>query len=222
MSGPGDTTVEKAIEEALAAAEERGWVQLGPRAGEKVVDLVRELLKWNRVYNLTAITAPKEVAELHVLDSLAVAPLVAEGESALDVGTGAGFPGLPVAIVRPVTRWTLIDRTEKKVAFVKAVAARLGLDNVRAVHLRLEGDPEGEGLGRFDVVVSRAFAAPEVWLPFAAHYVRPGGRVVAMLGAQDGDLGVLAAELGVAPETLRVIRYELPSGARRGLLVWTR
>lgn len=217
-----DLTVEKAIDAAVAGAVECGWADPGPDQRDRLVDLVEQLLKWNRTFNLTAITAPREVAELHILDSLAVAPLLRGGEEVLDVGTGAGFPGLPVAIVRPDSSWTLVDRTEKKVAFLKTVAARLRIANVRPLHLRLEGEPEREGLGPFDVAVSRAFTAPEKWLPFAAPYVRSGGRVIAMLGGQPVDEEALASELGVARKSLEQISYRLPSGARRGLLVWTK
>lgn len=221
MSKLEDPTVENAIREALDTARARSWVDLGGPEAERLVDLVRTLLKWNRTFNLTSITEPRKVAELHVLDSLALAPHLETGSEVLDVGSGAGFPGLPMAIARADTRWTLVDRTEKKVAFMKNAIARLGIENARALHLRLGGDPRREGLERFDTVVSRAFTAPEKWLPFASAYARPGGRVIAMLGNQIPDLDRLAEELGLERGSFEELAYRLPSGASRGLLIWT-
>lgn len=220
MSELKDSTVEKTIREAVEAARRFDWADLNDREVGALAELVQSLLKWNRTFNLTSITEPSKVAELHILDSLAVAPHLPERARVLDVGAGAGFPGLVVAIARPDTEWTLVDRTEKKVAFMRTVIARQPLTNATAAHIRLEGAPEKEGLELYDVVVSRAFAAPERWLPFAAPYTRPGGFVIAMLGGQPVDEKSLAAELQLDPDSISQISYRLPSGAQRGLLFW--
>lgn len=173
------------------------------------------LLRWNRSINLTAITDPAEVLEKHVLDSLALAPFVPRG-TLLDAGTGAGFPGLPLKIVRPDLEVLLVDSVQKKVAFLKSVLAELRLPGVQARALRLGGKPAEEGLPRFQAAVARAFAAPEPWLELAAPYVLPGGYVVCMLGPRD-EAPASAAELTLARE----VEYRLPfSGAQRRLLLY--
>jgi 16S rRNA (guanine527-N7)-methyltransferase len=126
------------------------------------------------------------------------------------VGSGAGLPGIPLAIALPALDVTCCDAVAKKVAFVKAVAAELDL-RVTAVAVLAGGEPEREGLPRAEVVVSRAFAEPASWLPLAARYLAPGGRVLATLGrAVDSDsLGRDAAAAGLALAALR--RFELPA-----------
>ena len=173
------------------------------------------LLKWNRSINLTAITDPAEVVEKHVLDSLAVAPFVPRG-TLLDAGSGAGFPGLPLRIVRPDLEVFLVDSVQKKVAFLKSVLAELRLPNVRALAVRLEGKPAEEGLPRVNGAVARAFAGPRPWLQLASEYVLPGGLVLCMLGPRDE---APPAEAGL--ELVRELAYKLPfSGAHRRLLLY--
>ncbi|MGA8892174.1 MAG: 16S rRNA (guanine(527)-N(7))-methyltransferase RsmG, partial [Anaeromyxobacteraceae bacterium] len=111
------------------------------------------LLAWNRKVNLTAITDPAGVAEKHLVDSLALLPEVAGAATLLDVGSGAGLPGIPLAIALPGLEVTCCDAVAKKVAFVKAVSAELAL-RVRGVAVRAGGEPEKEGLPRAEVVVS--------------------------------------------------------------------
>lgn len=175
------------------------------------------LLKWNRSINLTAITEPSEVVEKHVLDSLALVPFVPRG-TLLDVGTGAGFPGLPVRIARPDLALVLVDSVQKKVAFLKSALAELRLANVRALAMRLSGDPAREGLSLVDGAVARAFAAPRPWLRLAGNYVRPGGMVLCMLGARD-EAPPVEGELELTGEH----EYRLPfSGAQRRLRMYRR
>ena len=123
--------------------------------------------------NLTRITAPAEVAEKHLVDSLLLLPALAGARTLLDVGAGAGLPGVPLACVRRDLAVTCCDSVAKKVAFVKAVSAELGVD-VRAVAVRAEGAPERERLPRADAVVSRALADPELWVPLGAALPRRG------------------------------------------------
>lgn len=184
---------------------------------ERFADL---LGKWNRKVNLTAATDPAGLAETHLVDSLALLRVLGPARTVLDVGSGAGLPGVALACARPALQVTCCDAAGKKVAFVKAAAAVLGL-TVRGVAVRARGAPEREGLPRADLVVSRALADPGRWLPLGVHYLAPGGRLVAMLGraADDPRLAALGAPLRL--DLREVDRFTLPrSGAVRANAVW--
>jgi 16S rRNA (guanine527-N7)-methyltransferase len=200
---------------------EEGAAAIGLRLDREQVSLLSRhvdlLLRWNKSINLTSITDPAEVVEKHVIDSLALAPLVPAG-TLLDAGTGAGFPGLPVRIARPDVEVVLVDSVQKKVAFLKSALAELRLPGARAVAVRLQGDPAAEHLPRVRAAVSRAVAEPGKWLALAEEYVLPGGVAFCMLGPSDpvpekhGDL-VLQQELG----------YRLPfSRAERRVAIFQR
>ncbi len=178
---------------------------------------VQRLLFWNRKVNLTAVTAPAEVAEVHLVDCIALLRTLGPAKTLLDIGSGNGLPGVALACARKELRVTCCDRAQKKVAFVKAVAAELDLD-VRAKAVRAAGDPGGEGLPRCDAVVSRALTDVERWLPLGLRYLSEGGRLFAMLGreAEDATLLALAGENGLVLEV--VDRFVLPrSGAQRAV-----
>jgi 16S rRNA (guanine527-N7)-methyltransferase len=213
-----DRTFEDALRrglDAFAFALPSGALELLGRYADR-------LLAWNRKVNLTAITAPAEVAEKHLVDSLVLLPDVAAARTLLDVGSGAGLPGVPLACARPELAVTCCDSVTKKVAFVKAVAAELGV-NVRAVAVRAEGNPEVEKLPRADAVVSRALADPELWVPLGSRYLADGGVLLAMLGrgADRGRLEELGRASGLALEDLR--EYELPlSRSARAVARWRR
>ena len=168
-----------------AAGLASGLTALGLSASggleQKLLDFVALIAKWNRVYNLTAVRDPAEMIGVHVLDSLAVLPHLT-GRTLLDVGSGAGLPGIPLAIARPELEVTLLDSNQKKTSFQQQAAIELGLANVRAVNARVES---WETQQRFDVVISRAFAE-------IADFVSAAGRLCA-------GGGVLAAMKGVYP-----------------------
>ncbi len=180
------------------------------------------LLAWNRRVNLTAVTAPAEVAEKHLVDSLALLPALGPARTLLDVGSGAGLPGIPLACARPGLAVTCCDSVAKKVAFVKAVAAELDLE-VRGVVARAAGHPEREGLPRAEAVVSRALSDPERWVPLGARYLAEGGALLAMLGrgADRAALEALGRAEGLA--LAGVTELVLPvSGAQRAVARWVR
>jgi len=185
--------------------------------------LMGELLKWNAKVNLTAITAPEEVLEKHFLDSLAVLPEVAGAASLMDLGAGAGFPGLPLKLAQPSLAVTLVDAVGKKVAFIKAAAGVLRLTEVRGIHARAEGQPEAEGLPRAELLIARAFRDLPDWLDLAPAYVAPGGRVVAMLGKNASDAELAEAAGARALRVVSARAYRLPfSGAERQVAVFAK
>lgn len=146
--------------------------------GTKLEQLLDELERWNRAYNLTSITDREEMVTHHLLDSLTINELL-EGTAIADVGTGAGFPGLPLAILNPERRFTLIDSAGKKIRFVSHVAHALGLANVAGVHARVESlHPQRP----FDTIVARAFAPLPEMLERVLPLSGPDTRVLAMKG----------------------------------------
>ena len=156
------------------------------------------LARWNRAYNLTAVREPARMVSHHLLDSLAVLPWV-RGPRVADAGTGAGLPGIPLAVARPDWAFTLIDAGGKKTRFVTQAVAELGLANVTVVHSRVEDfRPEAP----FDTVVSRAFAALDGMLAATAHLGGPGTRWLAMKGRPP------EAELAAVPAPFRVEAVE--------------
>ena len=144
----------------------------------RLMRLLEELQRWNRTYNLTAIRDPEKMLTHHLLDSLSVQADL-HGTTVADVGTGAGFPGLPLAVVNPDRRFTLIDASGKKVRFVEHAARELGLTNVNAIHGRVE---ELDVTEPFDTVVARAFAALPEFVREVANLCGPDTRVLAMKG----------------------------------------
>ena len=153
-------------------------VSLGTADAARLIQLIEELERWNRAYNLTAVAELPQMLTHHLLDSLAINPDLA-GECIADAGTGAGFPGLPLALVNPAREFTLIDSTAKKLRFVAHAAQLLGLANVTPLHARVEAlRPEVP----FDTVVARALAPLPELLKTVRPLCGPGTRVLAMKG----------------------------------------
>jgi 16S rRNA (guanine527-N7)-methyltransferase len=203
-----------------------GIVALGLSVDEPAIArLIRfgeRLVAWNRKVNLTAITDPAEMAEKHFLDSLVLLPALEGRATRRDVGSGAGFPGMAVACARPGLQVTCCDSVGKKVSFVKATAAELGLA-VRAFPVRATGDAARDGLPISEAVVSRALADPDRWMELGAGYVGAGGLLMAMLGkgAERTHLEALGKARGF--ELLGVDQFELPfSHATRAVVRWGR
>jgi len=185
-----------------------------------------ELLRWNQKVNLTSITNLSEAREKHLLDSLTLLPLLQGDERLLDVGSGGGFPGIPLKLAAPGLQVLSVDAVQKKIAFQRHVARLLGLQGFAAEHLRVEQLPQHRlGVGGFAVVVSRAFASLEQFAALALPCLAPGGSIVAMKGAEaEAELrqsSAALARLGLQCSDLRHLR--LPSsGAQRSLIVLTR
>ena len=160
-----------------------------------LIAYVRLIEKWNRVHNLTAVREPGQMVVLHLLDSLSVLPHVAKYSTLLDVGAGAGLPGIPLAIAKPDLHVTLLDSNSKKAAFLRQAKGELGLENCEIVCERVEAwKPDVH----FDAVVSRAFSEISDFVTQSAHLVAPEGVLLAMKGVHPFD------EIAKLPATHRV------------------
>ena len=145
--------------------------------------LLGELERWNRRINLTAVRDPDAMVAAHVLDSLAVRPFL-RGPRVLDIGTGAGFPGLPLAVVEPDLQFTLLDSVGKKIRFVEHAIREIGLANAKAVTARAEDYAPGS---RFDTVIARALAALPRLVGLAGHLVGEDGQLLALKGKNPAE-----------------------------------
>lgn len=159
----------------------RGLAELGLSCtadqAAKLLSYIDLLEKWNKVYNLTAISGRNRMLAYHILDSLSVAPFIPERSTCLDVGSGAGLPGIPLAILLPETSWVLLDSNGKKTRFMQQVIATCGLSNVKVVQSRVEDYHAGS---HFDVIVSRAYASIADFTRSVDHLWEAGTRLMSM------------------------------------------
>jgi 16S rRNA (guanine527-N7)-methyltransferase len=169
--------------EVLVAGAAQLGLSLSSAQAQQLLRLLDELDDWNQRMNLTAIRERGAQITKHLLDSLAVHSYV-RGERVADIGTGAGFPGLPLALVLPQAQFTLVDSTAKKLKFVEHAAQLLGLSNVQTVHTRAETYRPKE---RFDTIVSRAVGPIERFVNWSGHLCVGGGRLLAMKGRYPTD-----------------------------------
>jgi 16S rRNA (guanine527-N7)-methyltransferase len=168
-------TLAARIAEGIAAMR----LDLPADADARLVAYLDLIAKWNRVHNLTAVREPEQMVALHVLDSLSVLADVGEAATVLDVGSGAGLPGIPIAIARPGSRVTLLDSSHKKCAFLEQARIEIALANVAVVCARVE---QWRPPGLFEIIVSRAFSDLADFVSQARHLLAPGGRLIAMKG----------------------------------------
>lgn len=162
----------------LSAGIDALGLAIGEGARRKLANYLALVDKWNRVYNLTAVRDVAAMVPQHVLDSLAVVPHI-NGRTLLDVGSGAGLPGIPLALALPETRVVLLEANHKKSAFLTQAMIELGLDNIQVVNARVEHLPSDDG---YDVVISRAFSDLAEFAGSAGRLVAPGGVLAAMKG----------------------------------------
>lgn len=187
------------LEQRLAEGLSAMNLVLPAAAQTKLIEYLKLLEKWNRVHNLTAVREPAQMVVLHLLDSLSVLPHLEGKTSILDVGTGAGLPGIPLAIARPDLEVTLLDSNHKKTTFLAQAKAELGLANIRVETARVETYRPQR---LFDVVVSRAFSELSDFVTQARHLVQPGGELLAMKGVYPFD------EIARVPDTHRVANVQ--------------
>jgi len=171
--------------ESLRPELEHGLQALGLDAAlsTPLLEYVALLARWNATYNLTAVRDPREMVGKHLLDSLAmhafVDDIAAAGGSLADLGTGAGLPGIPLAIAKPGLRVVLVESNGKKVRFMREAVRKLGLANVEVVESRIEAY---DAPGRFDAITARALATLPLIVALGGHLLRPGGVLLAMKG----------------------------------------
>lgn len=181
--------------DVLASGAKQLGIELDSARAETLLNLLDALEQGNAQFNLTAIRDRPGMLRKHVLDSMSLEPYL-RGERIADVGTGAGFPGLVLAVVDPQRRFTLIEATGKKARFVEQTAQRIGCGNVLVVNSRAESYRPSE---LFDTVVARALSSLADFVAYAGHLAAPGGRLLAMKGKRPHE------EISALPKSFRVL-----------------
>lgn len=186
-------------------------LDLSQETQEKLLAFRDLLLKWNKTYNLTALRDPAQAISHHLLDSLAILPHVGP-EPLLDVGSGGGLPGIPLAIARPELSVRMVDTVQKKTTFLQQAAIQLGLKNIAVNHARVEELP-----GQYTQISSRAFAELKLFTDLTRHLLAPGGRWLAMKGVRpDDEIAALPADIVVE----QIIPLHVPGlDAERHLII---
>lgn len=185
------------------------------------LDLYRaELKRWNRAFNLTAVKNDEQIVVKHFIDSFSIVPVLGRDEAVLDVGSGAGLPGIVAAILRDDIGVTSLDAVDKKVRFQRHICRLLGLERVTALHERVEDHLE-QNRGQYDVVTSRAFRDLLRFVRLTHQLVRPGGRLIAMVAGDGGEYSALlpGIEEQYAMRHRENRRYRLPKGMGERCLV---
>jgi 16S rRNA (guanine527-N7)-methyltransferase len=204
----------------LNGAAESG-VSLTERHIDGLLLLMLQLRKWNRKFNLTAITKEREIVVKHFLDSLTVVPLIPEGSRVLDIGSGGGFPAIPLALVRSDLDVTSVDAAEKKIFFQRHAVRLLGIERFTALHARGES-LRVEHVGRYNVILSRAFSSLSDFATLAQPLLAPGGVIIAMKGRSGSEDVTVAApllmECGLVVREVMDLRLPV-SGDVRSLVV---
>ena len=174
------------------------------------------LSKWNQTHNLTAITEMQQMIDLHILDSLSVMPAIT-GVNLLDVGSGAGLPGLMIALFRPEVQITSIDTRGKKIQFQQLAATTLGLQNFQAIHSRVE---EYQPAMVFDQIISRAFSSLENFINWTKHLLNHDGEWLAMKGQlPEEEIQALRDQFDLAPDSIMPLSVPNVTAARHLLTI---
>lgn len=186
------------LDRLLAQAE----INLTDHQKAQLVGFVRLLDKWNKAYNLTSVRNPDEMLVKHILDSLVVSRHL-QGETFIDVGTGPGLPGIPLAIINPDKQFVLLDSLGKRITFIKNALRELGIKNVTPVQSRVEEYTESQ----FDGVLSRAFASLNDMVSWCYHLPADNGKFYALKGVYDEQE---IAEIKQPIQLVEVIKLEVP------------
>jgi len=188
--------------ELRAGAETLG-ISLQQSQYDQLLEYLRLLQKWNRVYNLTAIDEPRRMLAYHLLDSLSLMPHLEGAHKLLDVGSGAGLPGIPLAIAMPETLWTMLDSSARKTRFIRQALAHCGLRNAQVVQSRVQDYHAPDSL---DVIVSRAFAPLAEFCNSVAHLMGRKTRLLTMkTGLKTEEAGQLdGRRFGFEEQSIKV------------------
>jgi 16S rRNA (guanine527-N7)-methyltransferase len=219
----GIFSVEEKNKNLLIEGTKAFGIHLDERAIESFDLYLKELFKWNQKINLTAIRSEKGIVLKHFLDSLSICPYLPKQSSILDIGSGAGFPGIPLKMVRPSLKITLIDSVRKKIDFQRHLIRSLGLKGIEAIHGRVQDKGILQGLGgRFDVTLSRAFSDLQTLLALSLPFLKERGTVLAMKGEVDHrEIRRLAEIEGTRYRLQKTISLILPfSSFKRTLLLF--
>lgn len=204
---------EQQLAEGIAAL----GLEIDAPTREQLLAYARMIAKWNRVYNLTAIRSEAEIISLHLLDSLTVLPYIGSGPLA-DIGSGAGLPGIVLAITRPELEVHTVDTVQKKATFMRQAGIELKLPALQAHHVRVE---QWQPAQLFPAIISRAFSELSDFIELTRHLLAPGGRWLAMKGVYPSD------EIARLPQDVRLVEsipLRLPGAAdvQRHLIVLER
>jgi 16S rRNA (guanine527-N7)-methyltransferase len=197
------TDTNQALSELLRGHIDKTQLQVSPQQIGQLVEFVNLIHKWNKAYNLTSVRDPKQMVAKHIMDSIIVAPHLTE-QQYIDVGTGPGLPGIPLAIMHPEKSFILLDSLGKRVRFMKQVAYELKLHNIQPVQSRVE---DFQSQVRIDAVLSRAFASLKDMLHWCQHLVDSAGTFVALKGQLPQQ------EIDELPEGFKIaeiVRLEIP------------
>ena len=187
------------LEQGIADA----GLEISQPSQQKLLAYLALMQKWNKVHNLTAVRDPDEMVTLHLLDSLAVLPFI-DGKSLLDVGSGAGLPGIPLAICLPELKVTVIDSNQKKVSFMRQAKAELGIANLEVLGGRVE---EIQPDHKFDIVISRAFSDLSLFISLTYQLCDAHGKWLAMKGVYpDAELVELEQKTKLKPSKVEVLK----------------
>lgn len=189
------------LDTLLARGLKTMGLDLPATAPTQLLAYLQLLEKWNRHYNLTAVRDPEQMVPRHLLDSLSLLPFLA-GPRVLDIGTGAGLPGIPLALARPELSFTLLDSNVKKTTFVRQAVHELGIGNIEVLHTRSEKFTPAE---KFNTITARAFSSLAEIVAVAAHLCAPGGRILAMKGVfPEEELAAVGANYRIEVKALTV------------------
>ena len=203
---------EKPMTRELLIAAMPGLTETQTEQFIKYYDMIVER---NRFVNLTRITSPEEAAQKHFADSVLGCPLINEGAKVIDVGTGAGFPGIPLKIVRPDIELVMLDSLGKRVKFLNEVCSAIGIE-AKAIHARAEDAARDDGLrAHFDFALSRAVAPMNILLELTIPFVKIGGSSLMYKGSNTAE-EIAACENAAAELNcdLRTTKFDVPWGAR--------